>query len=236
MTHLINNWQHSQQIKAIQTTNSFAEHQSFDMHPSHSKPELINQLVKKFNLPHKPKFLQQVHGNQIIEHTEQPKSQLKQQADACFTRIPHVICSILTADCLPVFLTDQTGTFVAAVHCGWRSLYANILSATLSKINSTQPVLAWLGPCIQQSQYEVDKSFVDNYLNRHPNSQIAFTDITKAGKSYASLYTMAYLQLKQLNVQSIESSQVCTFSSPQYYSWRQNSTTKRMASLIWLDS
>lgn len=174
-----------------------------------------------------------MHGNQVLEYTEQPKSQLVQQADACFTRKRGVICSVMTADCLPVLLTDKLGTFVAAIHCGWRSLYAGILKKTVNQINSKHPLLAWFGPCIQQLQYEVDEPFIDHYLKKHPNSNTAFSDI-KAGKSSANLYLMAQIQLNELDIQLIDTTNQCTFLCSNYYSWRQNNTTKRMASLIWL--
>ncbi len=235
MTYLIENWQQPTQIRAIQTTSCLAQHQSFDLQPKQSKPELIKQFITDFNLPHEPIFLQQVHGNQIVEYTQIPKIQMAHQADACFTRKSQVICTIMTADCLPVLLTDTIGSFVAAVHCGWRSLYANILQKTLHKIKPDNPVLAWFGPYIQQLQYQVDEDFVAHYLKKHPNSQPAFTPIY-AGKSYADLNTLAQIQLIESGVTRITSCNLCTYSLNDYYSWRQNNTHKRMASLIWLDS
>ena len=234
MTHWIEQWHRPAHVMAIQTTNSIAQHPSFDVHPKLSKPELIKQLAAEFDLPHAPKFLQQVHGNQVVEYTQQPDSQMTRPADACFTRSKNVICAVMTADCLPVLLTDIAGSFVAAVHCGWRSLYASILRETLKSINSEDQIFAWFGPCIQAKQYQVDESFVINYLKQHPNSHSAFTTI-KAGKSFADLYAMASIQLNALGVKRIEAANQCTFLDPNYYSWRQNNSPKRMASMVWLE-
>lgn len=235
MTHIINQWQRPEHVKAIQSSKHFQHISHFDIHPNNSEPLIIQQLAKKFNLPHEPMFLKQVHGCEVIEYLHQPKVQLKLQADACFTQVPGILCAVMTADCLPVLLTDRAGSFVAAVHCGWRSLYANILSKTLKRINSDNQILAWFGPCIQQMKYEVDESFVNYYLAQHPNSKTAFTTIT-AGKSYASIYNMARIQLNQLGVTHIESADQCTYLSPEYYSWRKNNTTNRMATMIWMDT
>lgn len=235
MTHCIESWQQPTPVKAIQTTRVFKQHLAFDMHPKQSNPKFIQQLVTEFGLPHPPVFLQQVHSNRVIEYSQQPDAQSAQQADACFTRQKDVVCAVLAADCLPVLLTDTAGSFVAAVHCGWRGLYADILSHTLKQINPQHQVLAWLGPCIQQPQYEVDESFVNKYLIQQPNSRSAFTAI-KAGKSQACLVTMARIQLNTLNVKHIETANQCTYLSPNLYSWRQNNTSKRQASLLWLST
>ncbi len=235
MTHLIEHWQRPGHVMAVQTTNTLMQHVDFDVHPRQAKPAAIQQLVTAFKLPHAPQFLQQVHGHQVVEYTEPPKNQLQHQADACFTRAKNVICAVMTADCLPVLLTDTAGSFVAAIHCGWRSLYSNVLCEALNKINSSQQVLAWFGPCIQPAQYEVDADFVHHYLTKHPNSQAAFSVLID-GKSQASLYSLAEIQLRALGIANIQHANQCTFAQPAYYSWRQNSTKQRMASLVWLDT
>jgi len=235
MTHLIEQWQRPANVVAVQTTQSLNSHNHFSVHPSESKPPLIKQLMLNFDMPHEPMFLHQVHDNNIVEYHCQPEMQMQIQADACFTRLPNVICAIMTADCLPVLLTDTKGSFIAAIHCGWRSLYANILLKTLSTISPSHDVLAWLGPCIQQAQYEVGADFVDRYVNKHPETRHAFTPVA-GGKSLADLNLLATSQLKQAGVQYIEKDLRCTLLDPDFYSWRQNQTTSRMATLAWLNN
>lgn len=232
MTHLIDNWQKPAHVHALQTSRVLNQ-TKFDIHPNHSNTNQIKQLQKKFELPHAPHFLQQVHSNQIIEYKTPAQSSFQFQADACFSRAKDVVCAIMTADCLPVLLTDTAGSFIAAVHCGWRSLHANILNQTIKRINTESEILAWFGPCIQQAQYEVGADFVDNYLQHHSTAANAFTPIIK-GKSLASLYMLAEQQLTQCGVKNISSSGECTFLDTNYYSWRANQTEHRMATMIWL--
>lgn len=232
MTHLIHHWHTPNHVHALQTTNTL-DNEVFDIHPEYSNQQQLEHLSSKFNLPHQPKFLRQVHGGNVIEYTAQTETGFNHQADACFTRATNVICGILTADCLPVLMTDTKGSFVAAVHCGWRSLYADILSITLNIINPRDEVLVWFGPCIQQAQYEVGEDFVDNYLSKHPNAASAFKPVSN-NKSFASLYQLAESQLNKLNINNISKSHECTYLDSNYYSWRENQTPQRMASLIWL--
>lgn len=233
MTHRINSWHRPQPVNAVQTTRNLSNNTTFDIHPKQAELKLIQQLQADFCLPHRPYFMQQVHGNRVIEYQSQPNTDFAVKADACFTRGKNIICAVMTADCLPVLLTDSVGSFVAAVHCGWRSLYGDILTQTLTQVNSNHPILAWLGPCIKQLQYEVDETFVCNYLQQHPSCHTAFSEIID-GKSFACINTLAQLQLMEFGVTEIESSDACTFLDPAYYSWRRNNSIKRMATLTWL--
>lgn len=235
MTHLLNQWQRPVAVGALQITSLMGKDLGFDVHPSHRDPQWFSQMVAEFNLPHEPKFLQQVHGADVIEWQHPPAADFLYRADACYTRADDVICAVMTADCLPILLTDDQASFVAALHGGWRSLAAGIIGKTLEAINPVSPVLAWLGPCIQTAQYEVDQAFVKNYLNQHPLAESAFTPVVN-GKSHASLQTMATLQLKQHGIKAIQQDSDCTYLHPQYHSWRQNQTHARMATLVWKSS
>lgn len=231
MTHVINKWQKPLHIKALQTSNVL-QTQAFDIHPNQARPAQQRELKQHFKLPHTPVFLQQIHTAHVVEFTKPPAAHFVHQADACFTRSKDVLCAIMTADCLPVLMTDVAGSFIAAVHCGWRSLYAGILQKTLQQIEPENQVLVWFGPCIQQAQYEVGADFVTNYLKQHPTTEAAFTPIIN-GKSHASLYALATNQLQHSGVNHIESSNECTYLDPSYYSWRRNQTLHRMATMIW---
>ncbi|MEZ4820015.1 MAG: laccase domain-containing protein [Bdellovibrionota bacterium] len=58
------------------------------------------------------------------------------------------ICTIGTADCLPILITDHKPPFVAAIHAGWRGLAKKIISKTLNHITYDNDILALIGPCI----------------------------------------------------------------------------------------
>lgn len=234
MTELIDFWSRPDNVAALQTTRSWQHTQNFSAHPQHIHADQLQPLVTHFKLPHEPKYLQQVHGKQVVEYRHIPRQQLTIQADACYTRQSGVICAVMTADCLPVLLTDTLGTFVAAVHCGWRGLFAEILTTTLQHIEPQGEVLAWLGPCIQRPQYQVDPDFLDHFLQQHPHCEAAFDPPDSQGKCRADLCQLADMELQALGVTHITRDPTCTFSSPQHHSWRRDQAAGRMASLIWL--
>lgn len=234
MTHLITDWPVPHRVHALQTTNSCGPVTDFDVHPAHN-PKMNQQLLQAgFALPAPVRMLKQVHGDQVVAYRHSTNQEGQPEADACFTRQAGIVCAVMTADCLPVLLTDDQASFVAAVHCGWRSLYAGILSRVIEAVKPEHPVLAWLGPCIQQPQYEVTTAFKDHYLQRHPTAAAAFSTSVN-GHCQASLPAMARAQLSALNITRVSQDDRCTFSDQSLYSWRRDQTPKRLASLIWLD-
>lgn len=65
-------------------------------------------------------FLRQVHGSDVLALDAATPQGLA--ADACVTATPGVACTIMVADCLPVLLTERSGSVVAGAHAGWRGL------------------------------------------------------------------------------------------------------------------
>lgn len=178
-----------------------------------------------------PAWLEQVHGIQVVE--AQPGKVLT--ADACWSRTSGVACAIMTADCLPVFLTDRAGTVVAAAHAGWRSLVAGVLERTLEAMQvKPQQVLAWLGPAIGAQVYEVGPEVRDAFVGQHSAAAAAFTPSARAGHWLADLYQLARMRLQAAGVTEISGGGFCTLTDPRFYSYRRNAVTGRMASLIWL--
>src|SRR6266550_4619680 len=59
-------------------------------------------------LPAEPRWLHQVHGATVVVQRAQ-QDNVAAVADAAVTRERGVVCAVLTADCLPVLLTDRRG-------------------------------------------------------------------------------------------------------------------------------
>lgn len=209
------------------------QHSQLDVQPNNNNDAALQHIKHHYQLPHQPFFMQQVHGTDRVALIEPPKKHFWQSADAIFTQHQDIICTIMTADCLPVLISDTKASFVAAVHCGWRSLYHGILTQVLNDINSMHSLVVWFGPAICQKHYQVDKAFKEYYLQTQPAAEQAFTDIVN-NHCYADLKALAMVQLAQYDVARIVDSEICTFADNQYYSWRRNKTTARQASMIWI--
>lgn len=196
----------------------------------------LNSFEKLQKLPHLPIFMQQVHGNQVVEYTENIEAQGTIEADACFTHRKKVICAVLTADCLPVLITDKKVSVVAAVHCGWKGLYSEILKSTIKQLNiNPKDLQCWLGPCISYKPYRVDEKFRQQFVIKDKQYAHSFYQ-NKKGGWHADLKKIAVYQLESLGVKEISQSPYCTHDNKNlFFSYRRDGETGRMASMIWLD-
>lgn len=180
-------------------------------------------------------WLEQVHGTQVIELPIRALNQLP-QADACFTRAKGVPCAVLTADCLPVFVTDSAASVVGIAHAGWRGLGAGVIEALLLALaEPPDSLLVYLGPAIGPQAFEVGVETRDFFVNPHPEDAAAFQSAGPS-KWLADLYLLARQRLRRAGVQRIYGGEYCTYTqSDLFFSYRREGVTGRMASLIWLE-
>ncbi|HJN37266.1 MAG TPA: peptidoglycan editing factor PgeF [Gammaproteobacteria bacterium] len=158
-------------------------------------------------------------------------------ADASYTSESNQVCAVLTADCLPVLLTDRKGTWVAAVHAGWRGLLKNIISKAVKRAPCPpNEILAWLGPAISQEYYTLPKDHVDQFLHVNPGYKECF-DLQDDHRYAVDLYQLARVELRLIGVDDVFGGNYCTYGDEhRFYSYRRDGqVTGRMASLIWLN-
>jgi len=191
------------------------------------------RLCKELNLPNEPVWLNQVHEATVVDAS---RTGFMVDSDASFTQQPEVVCVVMTADCLPILLTDARGEYIAAIHAGWRSLAHGVIEATVSNMNvKNSDILAWLGPAISQNSFEVGVEVRDLFLTKDLKNKHAFKPVNShTGKWLADLPMLARLTLKEIGVNAIYGGQWCTYKDhSRFYSYRRNGETGRMATLIW---
>lgn len=193
-----------------------------------------NRSLLNEQLPDQPLWLMQVHGRHVIHNTTGQAD--APQADASYADTAGRVCAVLTADCLPVLLCDVTGTFVAAVHAGWRGLHAGIIAQVVDCYSSGRRsnLMAWLGPAISRQHYQVGSEFRERFIQSDSAYTAAFEQ--RDDGWYADLYQIARYQLEQLGISAIFGGNYCTYEeAARYYSHRRDQgRTGRQASIIWL--
>ncbi|PCI69508.1 MAG: multi-copper polyphenol oxidoreductase [Piscirickettsiaceae bacterium] len=200
-----------------------------------SVAENRKRLVRDAKLPAEPVWLEQAHGTTVavLGGARYPRVI---EADASIARCDDRICAVMTADCLPILLCKQDGSAVAAVHAGWRGLLSGVIENTINALGEPQQILAWLGPAIGPGCFEVGAEVKGAFSNKKAVMGQAFQQIDEA-HYMADLYALARMTLLHNGVKKMYGGEHCTYNQPdQFYSYRRQPITGRMASLIWLQS
>lgn len=195
---------------------------------------LANRELLASHLPTKPVWLNQVHSSDVVIVDEQFDHSKLVDADALFTRLPEQPLAIMTADCLPILLTTECGSEVAAIHGGWRGLYAGIIANTIALFTTpSEKIVAWLGPAIGAQNFEVGEEVKAAFCQLSAQYQHAF-QAQANGKYLADIYAIAHVQLNHLGILKISGGEYCTVhQQAQFFSYRRDGKTGRMATLIW---
>lgn len=207
------------------------------------------ELQTSLALPSEPVWLDQVHGADSIDLAKIALNGQIPPVDAAFTHQVGQVCVVLTADCLPLLVTDKQGQAIAAIHAGWRGLVNGVVANTLERFcvaNELQrkDLLVWLGPAISQQYFEVGEEVYAAFLERFDEQSIKPAFKPHAGKEdkyFCDLYVLARLELARLGVTEVFGGDQCTYAQEQdYFSYRRTSHKQassncgRMATLIWM--
>lgn len=190
------------------------------------------RIQAQLSIPSAPFWLNQQHTNKVIKAFEagcEPPI-----ADASFSDKENACLAILTADCLPIIITDEKGAMIAAIHAGWRSMVGNIIANTIECMDTSLKLMAWLGPCIHANHYEVGLEVKEAFLAIDEACASGFdTHQTDVQKCYADLVTLGTILLKKAGVSQIYGGNHCTYNENRFYSYRRDGLTGRMATFIW---
>ena len=231
---MLNSYQHQDLLRAVLVTDCFgnfnlALHVGDESSAVRANREL---LEKHYKLPSSPQWINQTHSNVCIRLDSKLSSA---EADASYSRTSGVVCGVLTADCMPVFICDKWGMVVGIAHAGWRGLVGGVIESLVEEMKvEGSELLVHLGPAISQSAYEVGSEVKTQFLDRNSIFERSF--IKKNGKHYLDLYDGAKVILEGYGITSISGGDCCTYEdSKQFFSYRRDGECSgRMAHLIWM--
>lgn len=212
-------------------------------------------LIQLANLPSEPKWLEQIHSTHAVLAESIPADSKEIiQADASYTQQKNIVCAVMTADCLPILVTNESGTEIAAIHAGWKGLASGVIEKTLEKLNSkSESLIIWIAPSISKNYYEVGEDVYNAFAEKHtmeecelafefkmldmPMQNLNNNQKDSEKKWLADMPLLAQQRLIRLgvNAHNIYLSNECTYKqSDSYFSYRRDGVTGRMASLIWM--
>lgn len=244
---IIPDWPAPPNVRALQTTrqggSSLAPYDSLNL-GEHTGDDALRVAANRQRLnpflPTEPLWLEQVHGVTVVNAAH---ANCLPQADAAYATAANAVCTVLTADCLPVLLCDDLGSVVGAAHAGWRGLAAGVIEATVSAMQvPPERIIAWLGPAIGPQAFEVGDDVRTVFVVHDTNASAAFTPSpsssqSEGGEYLADIYLLARQRLQALGITQIYGGGYCTYSEHgRFFSYRRDGDTGRMASMIWLST
>lgn len=171
--------------------------------------------------------------------------------DGLVTNEKGLALAVMTADCLPVLMYEPHAQVVAAIHCGWKGVFNDILDQTLQQMGllgaQATKVRALIGPGIEQRSFEVGEDFKQAFLSESaayeqyfapegcPSSDGKVERVQ--GKYLCDLHGILKSKMLRAGLHSsnIEIGAFDTYQQDElFYSYRRQKDTGRMASVVWL--
>jgi len=197
--------------------------------------QLIDPKNKKL------KMINQIHSKKVIL-INKTNFNKNFAADGMITQDRNINIAVLTADCCPIFLFDDDSSFISCLHSGWKGCYLNIVENALKKIKKIQPntkkINAMIGPCLNQSNFEVSTDLKEKFLKKNLSYKKFFIKKNDKDKHLFNMRGMIKFQLKENNILKIEDVDLDTYSNKDlFYSHRRsthknNLPTGRMINII----
>ncbi|MDL9944418.1 peptidoglycan editing factor PgeF [Gordonia sp. ABSL11-1] len=185
--------------------------------------------------PDRVVWMEQIHSRNVTVVTG-PVEGAVPATDALVTTEPDLALAVLSADCVPVLLSDDEAGVIAGVHAGRVGARVGIIPATLRAMIGLgarpERIGALLGPAASGSNYEVPAQVQHDVEERLPGSAC----VTAKGTTGLDLRAGLRRQLLAAGVAAVAADPRCTIDDPDLFSHRRGAPTGRLASVIWIDS
>ncbi|MCR5506662.1 MAG: prolipoprotein diacylglyceryl transferase [bacterium] len=176
----------------------------------------------------------QKHTNEVvfIDAPTSPEKYLNIEADGIITNQKDLAVGILTADCVPLLISDEKHGLIGAIHCGWQGIYKDIVHTSIQKMlslgSNLDDIKVAIGPCLKQKSYEVEKDFMDKIIAQDKNFKTLFIPKNEKYLFNCSGYCVA--KLKKEGIQNIEVLPFDTYTNDDlFFSYRRSVITKDYA-------
>ncbi|MDD5832328.1 MAG: peptidoglycan editing factor PgeF [Clostridiales bacterium] len=150
--------------------------------------------------------------------------------DGAVTDTPGLLLTVITADCVPVLLSDPVKRAVGAVHSGWRGTSEKITENAVKLMHErygSDPadIIVYIGPHICKSCYEVGEDVRECFSGHFSDQSLKrYFKPEREGKYLLDLESAVRDTLESAGIkkENIRSSGMCTFESKELYSWRRD--------------
>lgn len=178
---------------------------------------------KEFNIKN-ISFMNQVHecDVKVINNADKIPT-----CDGIITNQKNLALAVLSADCIPLLLYDSKTKAIGAIHAGRAGVFGNIAQNAINKMatefgTNALHVKAFIGPCIHQCCYELSTNVLQEAKEK-------FALHVKQNR--LDIKSILITQLQNLGVHVKDNSK-CTCCNKEYFSYRRDGLTGRIAGII----
>ncbi len=179
-------------------------------------------------------WMEQIHSRNVTV-VDGPVDGPVPATDALVTKEPGLALVTLSADCVPILLSDDEAGVIAAVHAGRIGarigIVPKVIGAMIEQGARPERIGAFLGPAASGRQYEVPAAMQADVEKFLPGSA------TRTAKGTPGLDLRAGLrrQLLAAGISGVAEDPRCTIEDPTLFSHRRGAPTGRLAAVIWMD-
>lgn len=172
----------------------------------------------------------QIHSADVVEVTAPWTRAQAPRADAMVTCVPGIALGVLAADCAPVLLADPKAGVIGCAHAGWQGAFKGVIAATVADMARLgarrERIVAVVGPCITQANYEVGPEFHARFVDASPALGRFFAAAARADHFMFDLPGFVLHRLTEAGVEACERLGPCTYQDEAgHFSFRR--TTHR---------
>ncbi|BDU05752.1 laccase domain protein [Nocardia cyriacigeorgica] len=194
-----------------------------------------DRLAETIGLPpQRLVWMEQIHSRNV-EIVDGPRSEPVPATDALVTTVPGLALVVVTADCVPILLSDDEAGVIAAVHAGRIGarigIVPRVLDAMVSVGARIDRIGAFLGPAASGRQYEVPAEMRADVEQHLPGSATT----TERGTPGLDLRAGLRRQLTTAGVGAVAVDPRCTIEDTTLFSHRRGAPTGRLGGVIWME-
>ncbi|TLF81035.1 peptidoglycan editing factor PgeF [Nocardia cyriacigeorgica] len=183
--------------------------------------------------PQRLVWMEQIHGRNV-EIVDGPRAEPVPATDALVTTVGGLALVVVTADCVPILLSDDEAGVIAAVHAGRIGarigIVPRVLDAMVSVGARVDRIGAFLGPAASGRQYEVPAEMRADVERHLPGSATT----TERGTPGLDLRAGLRRQLTSAGVGAVAVDPRCTIEDKTLFSHRRGAPTGRLGGVIWM--
>ncbi len=194
----------------------------------------IDFFLKKQNLDHFTLIRGgQSHGNNLEIIRKDRYKKFFKNTDALITDNRNVLLCVLVADCLPISFKSKN--VCGIIHAGWRGIASGIIEKTITRAKKFEKITELeftIGPGISVCHFQIKEDLIEKFSDLRGIKKINNYVEKKEKEVYLDIKKIAKDQITYYGGKKINISSICTFCSSDYFSFRENETSRRMIALI----